>query len=63
MILTGLATPVKTVVRAMRKGAFAFVEKPIDSDYLHEIIARAEGERTRRFDTRALRRVSARRAA
>ncbi len=58
VILTGLGTPVKIVVQAMRTGAFAFIEKPIDPEYLLEIVGRAHDERARKRDTRALKRIT-----
>jgi DNA-binding NtrC family response regulator len=58
VVLTGLNTPVKTVVSAMRAGAFAFVEKPIDPAYLLEIVSRAQDERARHMDSKAHKRAS-----
>ncbi len=56
ILLTGHAT-VQTAIEAMRAGAYDFVTKPVDSDLLRIVVARATQKRRLRAEVRRLERA------
>jgi FixJ family two-component response regulator len=58
VLLTGYGD-IPMAIRAIRNGAFEFMEKPVDEDVLLQVVARAITESRRRLARRAKRRVVA----
>ena len=60
MILIGRDVPTATAVNAMKQGAFDFVEKPIDVDYLLLLLEKAADHHRLTQENQALKRITAR---
>ena len=63
VILVGRDVPTATVVTAMKQGAFDFVEKPLDVDYLLLVLGKAVEHHRLTQENEALKLLQARRAS